>query len=163
MRRGPISFDKAARSQPVAGSEERPGLTHDPWVGGLGGSGAEGILAQTVNLYSRPICLSIIVTILSSNLLILPCVSQTVVKSTIIKRSIAIDGRKTSIGIEDDYWNSLQEIAHQRNETVSRLVTRIDAERKFANLSSAIRLFVLGFYQDQYNSTELVDLAPEDA
>ena len=89
--------------------------------------------------------------------------SQTVVKSTIIKRSIAIDGRKTSIGIEDDYWNSLQEIAHQRNETVSRLITRIDAERKFANLSSAIRLFVLGFYQDQYNSTELVDLAPEDA
>ena len=84
-------------------------------------------------------------------------------KSTIIKRSIAIDGRKTSIGIEDDYWNSLQEIAHQRNETVSRLVTRIDAERKFANLSSAIRLFVLGFYQDQYNSSELVDLAAEDA
>ena len=89
--------------------------------------------------------------------------SQTVVKSTIIKRSIVIDGRKTSIGIEDDYWNSLQEIAHQRNETVSRLVTRIDAERKFANLSSAIRLFVLGFYQDQYNSSELVDLAAEDA
>jgi hypothetical protein len=40
---------------------------------------------------------------------------------------------------------------------------RIDAERKFANLSSAIRLFVLGFYQDQYNSSELVDLAAEDA
>jgi predicted DNA-binding ribbon-helix-helix protein len=78
-------------------------------------------------------------------------VSQTVVKSTIIKRSIAIDGRKTSIGIEDDYWNSLQEIAHQRNEAVSRLVTRINAERKFANLSSAIRLFVLEHYQDQYN------------
>ena len=84
-------------------------------------------------------------------------------KSTIIKRSIVIDGRKTSIGIEDDYWNSLKEIAHQRNETVSRLVTRIDKERKSANLSSAIRLFVLGFYQDQYNSSELVDLAAEDA
>jgi predicted DNA-binding ribbon-helix-helix protein len=90
-------------------------------------------------------------------------VSQTVVKSTIIKRSIAIDGRKTSIGIEDDYWNSLQEIAHQRNETVSRLVTRINAERKYANLSSAIRLFVLGYYQGQYNSSELVELAAEDA
>jgi len=87
--------------------------------------------------------------------------SQTVVKSTIIKRSIAIDGRKTSIGIEDDYWNSLKEIAHQRNETVSRLVTRIDKERKSANLSSNLRLFVLEYYQDQYASSELVDLAPE--
>jgi predicted DNA-binding ribbon-helix-helix protein len=84
-------------------------------------------------------------------------------KSTIIKRSIVIDGRKTSIGIEDDYWDSLKEIARQRNETVSRLVTRIDKERKSANLSSAIRLFVLGYYQAQYNSNELVDLAHEDA
>jgi predicted DNA-binding ribbon-helix-helix protein len=84
-------------------------------------------------------------------------------KSTIIKRSVVIDGRKTSIGIEDDYWNSLKEIAHQRNETVSRLVTRIDNERKFANLSSVLRLFVLGYYQVQYNSGKLVDLASSSA
>jgi predicted DNA-binding ribbon-helix-helix protein len=45
----------------------------------------------------------------------------------------------------------LQEIAHHRNETVSQLIARIDAERKFANLSSNLRLFVLGYYQDQYN------------
>jgi predicted DNA-binding ribbon-helix-helix protein len=54
----------------------------------------------------------------------------------------------------------LKEIANQRNETVKQLVARIDEERKFANLSSAIRLFVLGFYQDQFNSSSKhVDLA----
>jgi predicted DNA-binding ribbon-helix-helix protein len=45
--------------------------------------------------------------------------------------------------------NSLREIADQRGEPVSQLVARIDEERKHANLSSAIRLFVLGFKQQQ--------------
>jgi predicted DNA-binding ribbon-helix-helix protein len=42
-------------------------------------------------------------------------------KSQVIKRSVNIDGHKTSISLEDDFWNSLLEIAHQRNETVSEL------------------------------------------
>jgi predicted DNA-binding ribbon-helix-helix protein len=78
--------------------------------------------------------------------------------STVIKRSVRIDGHTTSVTLEDDFWNSLKEIAHQRNETVSQLIARIDNERKTANLSSVIRLFVLGFYQDQYNRE--LSLAP---
>ena len=84
-------------------------------------------------------------------------------KSANVKRSISIRGRKTGISLEDDFWNSLREIAHQRNETVYQLIARIDAERKFANLSSNLRLFVLEYYQDQYNSGKLVDFASEDA
>jgi predicted DNA-binding ribbon-helix-helix protein len=83
-------------------------------------------------------------------------------KSTIVKRSIVIDRHKTSITLEDEFWNGLREIAHQRNETVTQLVARIDGERKTANFSSAIRLFVLRYYQDQYASRERLDLAHED-
>ena len=79
-------------------------------------------------------------------------------KSAISRRSVSIDGHKTSISLEDDFWNSLQEIAHQRSETLSCLIARIDAERKTANLSSNIRLFVLEYYQDQYNKE--LSLAP---
>jgi predicted DNA-binding ribbon-helix-helix protein len=85
------------------------------------------------------------------------------VKSTVIKRSIVIEGHKTSISLEDDFWDSLREIAHHRNETVSQLIARIDKDRKFANLSSVIRVFVLQYFQDQFASSELVNLAPEDA
>ena len=84
-------------------------------------------------------------------------------KSIIAKRSISIRGRKTGISLEDDFWNSLREIAHQRNETVTHLITRIDEERKFANLSSNLRLFVLEFYQHQCASRERVDLVLKDA
>ena len=75
-------------------------------------------------------------------------------KSLIIKRSLKIADRSTSIGVEDDFWSSLREIAKARQQTLSHLVSSIDAERKHANLSSAVRLFVLGFYRDRLSSKD---------
>ena len=64
-------------------------------------------------------------------------------KSQVIKRSVMIDGHKTSIGLEDAFWSSLKAIAHAERSTVSGSVTTIDKTRKQGNLSSAVRLFVL--------------------
>jgi predicted DNA-binding ribbon-helix-helix protein len=71
------------------------------------------------------------------------------VKSRISKRSIVIAGHKTSVSLEDEFWDSLKEIAAERGMTLAELVTAIDADRNHPNLSSAIRLFVLGVYRDQ--------------
>jgi len=71
------------------------------------------------------------------------------VKSPISKRSIVIAGHKTSVSLEDEFWNSLKEIARGRNITLQELVAAIDGDRQHANLSSAMRLFVLGVYRDQ--------------
>jgi len=43
----------------------------------------------------------------------------------------------------------LKEIANERGTTPGALVAAIDGERQHANLSSAIRLFVLGFYRER--------------
>jgi predicted DNA-binding ribbon-helix-helix protein len=75
-------------------------------------------------------------------------------KSTVIKRSIVIAGRKTSVSLEDGFWNALKEIAGGRDARLSDLVAIIDADRQHANLSSAIRLFVLGFYRDQISAPD---------
>jgi predicted DNA-binding ribbon-helix-helix protein len=64
-------------------------------------------------------------------------------KSLVIKRSIVIDGHKTSISLEDAFWRGLKEIAQDQHMTLSKLVGDIDANRRDGNLSSAIRLFVL--------------------
>jgi predicted DNA-binding ribbon-helix-helix protein len=72
-------------------------------------------------------------------------------KSLVIKRSIMIAGRRTSVSLEDAFWRGLREIAAGRGETLSKLIGGINADRQFNNLSSAIRLFVLGFYRDQVN------------
>ena len=71
-------------------------------------------------------------------------------KSLVVKRSIVIDGYKTSVSLEEAFWRSLKDIARERRESLSQLIASIDQDRQFANLSSAIRLFVLGFYRDQF-------------
>jgi predicted DNA-binding ribbon-helix-helix protein len=68
-------------------------------------------------------------------------------KSAVVKRSIVIAGHRTSVSLEDAFWKGLKEIARARNRTISDLIALIDAQRKHANLSSVIRLFVLEFYQ----------------
>src|SRR4051812_16231348 len=77
--------------------------------------------------------------------------------SLVPKRSTVVAGQKTSISLEDDFWNSLREIAAERGETLSGLINRVNAERgKFANLSSAVRMFVLGYYRDRLDRPEIV-------
>ena len=70
-------------------------------------------------------------------------------KSLVVKRSIVIDGHKTSVSLEEAFWKSLREIAHERGDTLTRLVTSIDVNRETKNLSSAIRVFILDFYKGQ--------------
>jgi len=69
-------------------------------------------------------------------------------KSQVMKRSVVIDGHKTSICLEDAFWNSLKAIAQAQGATVAKTVTTIDETRNQANLSSAIRLFVLDWFRN---------------
>jgi len=58
------------------------------------------------------------------------------------KRSITIHGHRTSVSLEEPFWNILRAIANQRGLSLASLVQMIDKERK-GGLSSALRLFVL--------------------
>ena len=64
-------------------------------------------------------------------------------KSSIIKRSVVIDGHKTSVSLEEPFWTELKQIAHAQHVTLSVLVTQIEHTREQSNLSSEIRVFVL--------------------
>ena len=70
-------------------------------------------------------------------------------ESGIAKHSVVIAGRRTSVSLEDEFWKSLRRIARGRGETLSDLLLKIDEDRQSANLSSAIRLFVLQHYRNQ--------------
>ncbi|RDI60712.1 ribbon-helix-helix domain-containing protein [Microvirga subterranea] len=61
----------------------------------------------------------------------------------ILKRSVSIAGHRTSVSLEEPFWEVLREIADQDALSVQALIGRIDAERGEQNLSSAIRVFVL--------------------
>lgn len=74
-------------------------------------------------------------------------------KSPVVKRSIVIAGHKTSVSLEDAFWQGLKEIADERSMTLSDLVSSIDTDRRHGNLSSAIRLFVLDHYRNNNVAT----------
>jgi two-component system cell cycle response regulator CpdR len=83
-------------------------------------------------------------------------------RSSVIKRSVLLSGRKTSVSLEDAFWTRLKELAVARGTTVSALVTTIDQEREHGNLSSAIRLFVLESFRDQARAKRRVLVVDDD-
>ena len=79
-------------------------------------------------------------------------------KSAVAKRSIVINHHKTSVSLEEPFWVALKEIATAMSTTLSPLVASIDKDRKNGNLSSALRLFVLAYYQTKA-ATRTADVA----
>jgi predicted DNA-binding ribbon-helix-helix protein len=64
--------------------------------------------------------------------------------SLIVKRSVSINGHRTSYSLEQPFYDELTGIAAVRGVTLASLVASVDAARPTgANLSSALRLFVL--------------------
>lgn len=59
------------------------------------------------------------------------------------KRSLDIAGHRTSVSLEDAFWDALREIAAAQGVSLAGLIARIDAGRAGENLSSAIRVYVL--------------------
>ena len=64
-------------------------------------------------------------------------------KSAIIKRSVVVAGKKTSVSLEDTFWLALKEIAAQSRTPLGQLLDTISGDRDNANLSSAVRQYVM--------------------
>ena len=83
-----------------------------------------------------------------------------IVKTLIIKRSVVLNGHKTSVSLENEFWDGLCEIARRERLTPSALVERIAHGRKSDNLSSAIRVFVVGHFRQNTSSNEPGPVTP---
>jgi len=77
------------------------------------------------------------------------------------KRSIVVNGHKTSITLEDAFFGALKEISKHRRSTLAEIITEVHRTRGEGNLSSALRVFVLDFYRSEAASAspQLSDVA----
>lgn len=75
--------------------------------------------------------------------------------TTVKKRSVVVGGHRTSISLEQAFWEALQVLAAQQAKTINQMVSDIDAARS-GNLSSAIRVWILDRAREGL-------LQPEDA
>jgi predicted DNA-binding ribbon-helix-helix protein len=67
--------------------------------------------------------------------------------SPVLKRSVVLSRHKTSISLEEPFWQALREIATERGITTSALLNSIASKRGESNLSSAARVFVLEHFR----------------
>jgi predicted DNA-binding ribbon-helix-helix protein len=77
------------------------------------------------------------------------------------KHSLVIAGHRTSISLERAFWDALQSIARERQVTIAALVASVDAQRGEANLSSALRVFVLSVVTESAGVPEKKAPLPE--
>ncbi|NHX28231.1 ribbon-helix-helix domain-containing protein [Escherichia coli] len=64
-----------------------------------------------------------------------------------VKRSLTLRGHRTSVSLEDEFWQAFRKIAREKGKAVNALAAEIDADRDMeTGLATAIRLFVLGHY-----------------
>jgi predicted DNA-binding ribbon-helix-helix protein len=60
-----------------------------------------------------------------------------------LKRSLSIQGHRTSLSMEPEFWEALKAAARAEGKSLASLVAQIDATRQGRNLSSAIRVWLL--------------------
>ena len=81
-------------------------------------------------------------------------------KSSIGKRSLTINGHKTSVSLEDAFWAELLFLSSKEQITVSALVSRIASSNEERNLSSALRVHVLNCYRGLVAPLETIPRQP---
>ena len=67
------------------------------------------------------------------------------------KRSLTLQGHRTSVSLEDRFWRAFCDIAKQENKAINELAVEIYVTRDSnqQGLASAIRDFVLIYYMDK--------------
>lgn len=67
-----------------------------------------------------------------------------------VKRSLTLRGHRTSVSLEDAFWQAFREIAEEKSIALNVLAAEIDAGRGIeTGLATAIRLYVLAYYRDR--------------
>ncbi|MDU8929186.1 ribbon-helix-helix domain-containing protein [Alisedimentitalea sp. MJ-SS2] len=67
-----------------------------------------------------------------------------------VKHSLTLRGHRTSVSLEEEFWQAFRDIAAERGQPLNALAAEIDEARGFdSGLASAIRLFVLRYYRDR--------------
>lgn len=67
-----------------------------------------------------------------------------------VKRSLTLKGHRTSVSLEDAFWQAFREIADAEDKPINVLAAEIDADRGLdTGLASAIRVFVLDRFRNR--------------
>lgn len=70
------------------------------------------------------------------------------IKTTLLSRNITVDGRRTSVRLEPEMWNSLYDIAKRESCTIHDICTLISLRKNpKTSLTAAIRVFLMLYFR----------------
>lgn len=65
-----------------------------------------------------------------------------------VKHSLTLNGHRTSVSLEAEFWEALRDVAAAKGMSINQLAAEIDASRTLdSGLATAIRLYVLRHYR----------------
>ena len=79
-------------------------------------------------------------------------------QSPVVSRRVRINGRGTSVTLEQPFWSYLKAIAAYQHKPLQQLVSDIDRQREGPNRSSALRLYVLNFVKQEIEHGKVLRL-----
>lgn len=63
-------------------------------------------------------------------------------------RNIVVNGHRTSMRLESEFWDALQEICAREGMTVNQICTQVYRQRGKASLTAAIRVYVIAYFRE---------------
>ena len=63
-------------------------------------------------------------------------------------RNVTVAGRRTSLRMEPEMWDALQEVAMRENLTLHDLCTAVAKKRGLHSMTAAIRVYLLNYFRD---------------
>ncbi len=71
-----------------------------------------------------------------------------------VKRSLTLRGHRTSVSLEDVFWDAFRTIAAKDGQTINGLAAQIDESRGDIGLASAIRIYIFERVKADYRLLE---------
>lgn len=68
-------------------------------------------------------------------------------RSTLISRNVVVDGRRTSLRLEGEFWEALAELCRREGVTVNELCTMIERRHRASSRTAAVRAFVVAYFR----------------
>ncbi|MDE2029878.1 MAG: ribbon-helix-helix domain-containing protein [Alphaproteobacteria bacterium] len=73
---------------------------------------------------------------------------KTAARSTLVSRNVTVTGRRTSVRLEPEMWDGLQEICRRERASLHQICSSVAVQkREETSLTAAIRVFVMRYFR----------------
>lgn len=72
----------------------------------------------------------------------------TTFRSRLVSRNVTVDGHRTSLRLEQDVWDALEEVCKREGLSLHEVCTHVERRRSGSSRTAAVRAFVLGYFRE---------------